>query len=94
MFNLVNVSIAFAALVIIILLFSLFNKKAVRIKKERVSFNIKGCRVIYSDTRPEKKDQNIEYSTLLKSDKYDIQGKPDFIFEKKLHIASNIFNIT
>ena len=53
------------------------------IKKEKTSFKLSGWTMIYSDARPDEKDDSVEYSTLLKSEELDVQGKPDFIFENK-----------
>ncbi|MCI1959870.1 MAG: CRISPR-associated protein Cas4 [Clostridia bacterium] len=51
------------------------------ITKRHSNFEMKHFHVIYSDARPKKKQEDIEYSTTLKCEKLDIQGKPDFIFE-------------
>jgi CRISPR-associated exonuclease Cas4 len=51
------------------------------IVKKPANYEMKHCHIIYSDARPKKKQENVEYSTMLKCEKLDIQGKPDFIFE-------------
>jgi len=42
------------------------------------------CRMIYSDSKAGAEKENVEYGTILKCSKLDIQGKPDFVFESKV----------
>lgn len=41
-----------------------------------------GYKLFYSDEKTNLKKENVIYSKLLYSKKYNIQGKPDFIFKK------------
>ncbi len=65
------------AAVICILLY--FSKKTV--KKKNASYNMAGWRLVYSD-KAEEKEEGVDYGLILYSQKYDIQGKPDYIFKK------------
>ena len=84
-------SILLAAVLVIFLVFaaaffSRYVGKTV-IPKKRV-LRMSGYRMIYSDQKPEKRQKGVEYSRLLYSAKYDLQGKPDFIFQRRL---GNVF---
>lgn len=41
-----------------------------------------GYKLFYSDEKTNSKKESVTYSKLLYSEKYNIQGKPDFIFKK------------
>ena len=82
MFNIIDIRYLTVIFIVVLIVLKLkFLKK--EIKKEKTSFKLKGWTMIYSDTRPDDKVESIEYSTLLKSEEFDIQGKPDFIFQNK-----------
>lgn len=61
-------------------LFAAAIKKPVIKKKSKLS--MWGYSLIYSDSRGSSHNKNVEYSKLLKSEKYDITGKPDYIYKK------------
>lgn len=82
MFNIIDIRYL-TVIFIVVLIFLKFKFLKKEIKKEKTSFKLKGWTMIYSDTRPDDKVESIEYSTLLKSEEFDIQGKPDFIFQNK-----------
>lgn len=58
-------------------------KRFETVKKKKTSFNMTGWDMIYSDKPTEDKDENVDYSLVLYSARYDIKGKPDYIFKKK-----------
>jgi len=60
-----------------------YNKKYV-VRKKRLW--LPGWRVIYADNGKNKNTDGMS-GKLLKSEKYDLQGKPDFIYEKKGRLA-------
>ena len=78
MYDFIFLKIA-AFLAAVLFIFILLKRKS--IVKKKTSFNMFGYNIIYSDTKPKNKKYDVEYGTLLKSDKLDIQGKPDLIFE-------------
>jgi len=51
-------------------------------KKSRIG--ITGCSILYTDQKEEKanKKENVVYGKILYSPKYNIQGKPDYVFKK------------
>ncbi len=61
----------------------LIYKRLETIKKKKASFNMTGWELIYSDKADEEREEGVDYSIVLYSAKYDIQGKPDYIFRKK-----------
>lgn len=56
------------------------------VKKKNSSFNMTGWKMIYTDKPTEVKEENVDYGLILYSAKYDIQGKPDYIFKKRGNI--------
>lgn len=58
-------------------------KRVEPVKKRRASFNMYGWDMIYTDKPTENKEENVDYGLILYSSKYDIQGKPDYIFKKR-----------
>ena len=42
-------------------------------------------KLVYSDEKPDKPVEGVTYSTILKSEQYDITGKPDFVYQRKNH---------
>ena len=67
--------------IVILLFFRIFNSKY---KKKKVSLLMPGYVLIYTDQSTDIKEKNVEYGKILYSKKYDIQGKPDYIFKKIL----------
>lgn len=63
------------------LLLGIWKKCSVRIKKKRTKLGVAGYSVIYADQKAKTKKQQESYGKLLYSAKYDIQGKPDYIFK-------------
>lgn len=58
-------------------------KRKKAIIKSKPKLPTKGFRLFYSDEKGTNQENNVIYSKLLRSEKYNIQGKPDFIFESK-----------
>ncbi len=58
-------------------------KRFETVKKKHASFNMTGWELIYSDKPEEEKEESVDYGVVLYSAKYDIQGKPDYIFRKR-----------
>lgn len=54
------------------------------VKKYRAKMNMIGYSIIYTDQKDNNKKVNIDYSTILYSVKYDIKGKPDYVFKNKI----------
>ena len=52
------------------------------IRKRKKRQGLFGYKLIYADQKGSKKEKN--FGKLLYSKKYDIQGKPDYIFQKRL----------
>ena len=73
----------FAAVCIIAAMAAYFvYKRFETVKKKKVNFNMYGWDMIYTDKPAEDKRENVDYSLVLYSAKYDIQGKPDYNFKK------------
>lgn len=51
-------------------------------KKKPSKHGLMGYRIVYTDQKEENKKKNIDYGIILYSAKYDIQGKPDYIFQR------------
>jgi len=66
---------------ILITLIIIFRALRPDTKKKPASFKTGFYHVIYSDSMS---DKNVEYGTILKSEKLDIKGKPDFVMESLL----------
>lgn len=64
------------------LFFLFFKKPNIVVKKPKLG--IRSARIIYTDQYETNKDPDVEYGTVLYSLKYDLRGKPDYIFEKKI----------
>jgi CRISPR-associated exonuclease Cas4 len=64
-------------------LFFLVSRKP-EIKVKRPKHGVFGAYIIYTDQKEKYKDHDIEYGKILHSEKYKLQGKPDYIFQKKL----------
>lgn len=71
---------AATAIILIFIIIKLFSKK---IKKTKPSLRPFGFRLIYTDQKPKKKRDDVAYSKLLCSKRYNIHGKPDFLFQNK-----------
>jgi len=58
-----------------------YKRTDISVKKSKIG--IFGYKIFYTDQKEEKnkKKKNIIYSKILYSEKYDIQGKPDYIFK-------------
>ncbi len=56
----------------------------VSMKKMPSKLFLAGYRIVYTDQKESRKKDDIVYSTLLYSLKYDIQGKPDYIFQNNI----------
>lgn len=52
--------------------------------KKKAALNMPFYKIIYTDQKDENKRDDVEYSKILYSSKYDIQGKPDYIFKHKI----------
>ncbi|AIS52979.1 CRISPR-associated protein Cas4 [Thermoanaerobacter kivui] len=50
-------------------------------KKMRRSIGFRGGKIIYIDKQQEVKEKGVTYGKLLKSDKYGLSGKPDYIYQ-------------
>lgn len=50
-------------------------------KKMRRSIGFRGGKIIYIDKPQEVKEKGVVYGKLLKSDKYGLSGKPDYIYQ-------------
>jgi len=50
-------------------------------KKMRRSIGFRGGKIIYIDKSQEVKEKGVIYGKLLKSDKYGLSGKPDYIYQ-------------
>lgn len=50
-------------------------------KKKPANVTMFGYKMIYTDQKETHKEQNVDYNILLYSSRYDIQGKPDYIFQ-------------
>lgn len=71
-------SILILTLLILIYIFSLFYSP--RIKKTKPCLHPIGYKLIYTDQKVKKRKDDVVYSKLLKSEKYNLQGKPDYIY--------------
>lgn len=69
-------------LLVISLFFLLLKKPDIIIQKPKIG--VRGARIIYTDQYENKKDPDVEYGSILYSEKYNLRGKPDYIFEKKI----------
>lgn len=76
----IYIIIAAIAIIFIFIIIKLFSKK---IKKTKPSLHPFGFRLIYTDQKPKKKRDDVIYSKLLYSKRYNIHGKPDFLFQNK-----------
>ncbi len=79
-----NIDIIFLICAIFIIFLLLLRLKKDNYKKKKSSLNMTGYVLIYTDQSTEFKERNVEYGKILYSEKYDIQGKPDYIFKKAL----------
>ncbi|HQD50722.1 MAG TPA: CRISPR-associated protein Cas4 [Defluviitaleaceae bacterium] len=70
--------------IFLFLVISLFFIKRPDIVVKKPKLGIRAARLIYTDQHESKKDPNVEYGKVLYSPKYDLRGKPDYIFEKIL----------
>ncbi len=59
----------------------IFKKKDIKIKKPKLG--VFGADIIYTDQKEKNKSPYVEYGKILYSKKYDIKGKPDYIFKKR-----------
>lgn len=66
---------------VFIFILILFKRQNIKVKPARIG--ILGYRIFYTDQKEDKKRRksNVIYSKILYSEKYDIQGKPDYIFK-------------
>lgn len=69
-------------LLVISLFFLLLRKSDIKVKAPKLG--VFGAKIIYTDQKEKSKSSNIKYGGILYSEKYDIQGKPDYIFKKIL----------
>lgn len=69
-------------LIFILILYLIKFFKGKDIKKTKPNLKPLGYHLIYTDQKEQIKKQDVTYSSLLKSTEYDLQGKPDYIFQK------------
>ena len=77
-----NYYIAVIALGVLIVCMVFFRKKP-EIKAVKPKLGIRGAHMIYTDQKENDKQEDIVYGKILHSEKYDIQGKPDYIFRTR-----------
>lgn len=73
-------NIIFTVLVIYLILKEIIDKRP-PFKKMKRTIGFKRGKLIYIDKQEEVKRNGVMYSKLLKSEKYGISGKPDYIYE-------------
>ncbi|MGB9679260.1 MAG: CRISPR-associated protein Cas4 [Thermoanaerobacteraceae bacterium] len=73
-------NLIFALFAIYIIISSIINKRPFY-KKMKRSIGFRGGKLIYLDKQMDVKQKGIIYSKLLKSDRYGISGKPDYIYQ-------------
>ena len=83
-----KINIKYIIFIILIFIFVYIKLKLRLIVKKKTSLNMIGYKLIYTDQSTKEKQKNVIYGKILKSKKYDLQGKPDFIF--KGYILGNI----
>lgn len=74
-------------LILIFLIFIIFLFFLLRPKNTcKISYNPelpgRGYKLVYTDEKAHKKLKGVDYGTILYSKKYDISGKPDYIYKK------------
>ncbi|MBO8434065.1 MAG: CRISPR-associated protein Cas4 [Tyzzerella sp.] len=67
---------------VVLIILTVLSLKTATIKKKKSSLIMAGYKLIYTDQKTDFKEKNVEYGKILHSEKYDIQGKPDYIFKK------------
>lgn len=70
--------IALSFFSIFILIFK-YRQKGVSYNPQLPSY-IAGYRLVYTDEKTDEKKEGVVYSKILKSEKYDVTGKPDYIY--------------
>lgn len=70
-----------AAVIFLIVAVALCAPKSDMIKTKPAVPSV-GYKLIYTDQRTNEKKDDVVYSKLLKSEVYDIKGKPDFLYQK------------
>lgn len=68
-------------LLLLILLLTVFSKKIV---KKKSNMTMLGYQIIYTDQKETDKLIDVDYGIILYSSRYNIQGKPDYIFKKNM----------
>lgn len=76
------INIAFIIIPILALLFIFSSFLTPKIKKMPIRNVMIGYSLFYTDQKETNKRKDVTYSKILYSKKYDIQGKPDYIFKK------------
>lgn len=69
--------------IFIIIYFKIVQKNEIKKSKKNRSFF--GYKIIYSDQKNADAKSDIIYSKLLKNEKYDIKGKPDFVYQSVIN---------
>lgn len=70
-------------LLVIIFLLCIRRQKKRWIRKIPTKLTMVGCRIVYTDQKEEHKQKDIVYSQILHANQFDLQGKPDYIFQNK-----------
>lgn len=78
-FNLFSDTLLLISIFAIIL--KVFNYRPIKKTKTKKIVPL-GYKLFYSDIKPKLKKQNVIYCKLLFSEKYNLQGKPDYIYKK------------
>lgn len=71
-------------IVIFIALLLLFKRNNTTIRKTRPKHGLLGYSIVYTDQKTQNKKENVSYGAILYCAKYDLKGKPDYIFKKFL----------
>lgn len=79
-----NIDIVFGICIAVIVILLYVRIKNGGYIKKKSSLSMPGYVLVYTDQSADKKEKNVEYSKILYSEKYDIQGKPDYIFKKAI----------
>lgn len=74
--------IAAVVILIIVIIFALNSGGGIR-EKNRVP-SLAMWKIIYTDMHTDNRKADVVYSKILHSDKYDLQGKPDYIYKHRI----------
>jgi CRISPR-associated exonuclease Cas4 len=76
--------LVWVCIVVVLVGCAFYKSRRIFAKKLPTKQGLFGYDIFYADQKKEQRDSNgLEYGALLYSEKYDIQGKPDYIFKKK-----------